>query len=288
MVKTGDVTLSEEQRLTLALLLAVAIHAVILSIHLALPETNQQVVYSVNVNLLKQEHGEPAAKSASMPVTPPKPTPSRPVSMPPSPVTIPARTALSALVATLAPANEQAPPPRQLAQRPPIFAAKPSKPFNPTDPPRPNSGSAPLTPLPFATDLNSGLQVVRTRESIRPSVDYAREKHINPESMTTLEEYYVQTWERKIEKVATLNFPKEALQRRLSGSLTLDVALNRDGSVHSITLLESSGYPLLDNAAREIVELAGPYSPFPEELSRKYDILHISRIWNFLQGDLLD
>ena len=266
----------------LALLLAVAVHAIILGIHLGLSETNRRAVYSLSVNLLKQERGEPTA-SASVSIAPSKLAPSH--SAPPPTVT---RAALTDLVATLAPTEKQTPPPEQLIQGALRSATEPSKPNTPRALMRTNAELALLAPTPLAATLNNGLQVIRAHESVRTNVDYAREKRINRESMTTLEEYYVQAWERKIEKVATLNFPKEALQRRLSGSLILDVALKGDGSVHSITLIKSSGYPLLDNAAKAIVELAGPYAPFPEDLRRKYDILHISRIWNFLQGDLLD
>ncbi|MDQ2696907.1 MAG: energy transducer TonB, partial [Pseudomonadota bacterium] len=59
-----------------------------------------------------------------------------------------------------------------------------------------------------------------------------------------------------------------------------------DGSIHSITLVRSSGHPVLDAAARQIVELAAPYAPFPPVLKREADILHIPRTWQFLQGSL--
>lgn len=113
-----------------------------------------------------------------------------------------------------------------------------------------------------------------------------REKTINPEDSSTLEGYYAENWRLKVEQVATLNFPKAAQRLNLTGKLTLDVALRADGSIDSIELVRSSGHAILDNAARQIVLLAAPYQPFPEELRKHYDILHIIRTWEFDPGRL--
>jgi protein TonB len=50
---------------------------------------------------------------------------------------------------------------------------------------------------------------------------------------------------------------------------------------------KKSGHRLLDAAAVKIVELAGPYSPFPEDIRRDTDILNITRTWTFAKGDEL-
>ncbi|NJN46021.1 MAG: hypothetical protein HC808_05535 [Candidatus Competibacteraceae bacterium] len=42
----------------------------------------------------------------------------------------------------------------------------------------------------------------------------------------------------------------------------------------------------MDEAAKQIVSLAAPYAPFPAELRRQYDILHIVRQWKFEHGKL--
>ena len=46
----------------------------------------------------------------------------------------------------------------------------------------------------------------------------------------------------------------------------------------------SSGHPLLDDAARRIVELAAPFAPFPDDIRAEVDILHVTRTWNFLDN----
>jgi protein TonB len=142
--------------------------------------------------------------------------------------------------------------------------------------------------LPRAIDLlKSGVQIARRNAPHldQPSAD--RERFYYPKSMTTLEKFYIRSWVRKVEQVGTLNFPEEARRRNLTGSLTLDVALRADGTIKNIKLLKSSGYDVLDKAAFRIVELAAPYAPFPHELQRQYDILHIRRTWQFLQGNQL-
>ena len=92
---------------------------------------------------------------------------------------------------------------------------------------------------------------------------------------------YMDAWRAKIERIGNLNYPEEARRRRISGNLVLDVALNPDGSVHTIAVRRSSGHKLLDDAAIRIVELAAPFAPFPPAIRAETDILHITRTWKF-------
>jgi protein TonB len=91
----------------------------------------------------------------------------------------------------------------------------------------------------------------------------------------------MEAWRAKVERIGNLNYPGEAKRRRLSGRLRLDVAINADGTVNAITLRESSGHKLLDDAAQRIVELAGPFAPFSDDIRAEADILHITRTWKF-------
>jgi protein TonB len=93
---------------------------------------------------------------------------------------------------------------------------------------------------------------------------------------------YMDAWRIKVERVGNLNYPEAARQQKLSGSLILDVALNPDGTINDIIIRRSSGHKILDDAAVRIVNLAGPYSPFPDDIKSETDILHITRTWQFL------
>lgn len=97
---------------------------------------------------------------------------------------------------------------------------------------------------------------------------------------------YIESWRQKIERIGTLNYP-EAARGKLYGSLVLTVSINAEGAVTRIEVNRSSGHKTLDDAARRIVQMASPYSPFPPDIRRDTDILEITRTWHFTQGDQL-
>lgn len=92
---------------------------------------------------------------------------------------------------------------------------------------------------------------------------------------------YMDAWRRKVERIGNLNYPDEAVRRGLSGDLLLEVSLNTDGTIEDIALRRSSGHRILDDAAVHIVQLAAPFSRFPEGIAKAVDILHIERTWIF-------
>jgi protein TonB len=92
---------------------------------------------------------------------------------------------------------------------------------------------------------------------------------------------YMSEWVRKVERVGNLNYPDAARREGITGKLLLDVALNPDGTIRNITVLRPSGHSLLDEAAVRIVNLAAPYAPFPPDIRKDADVLHITRTWEF-------
>ncbi len=92
---------------------------------------------------------------------------------------------------------------------------------------------------------------------------------------------YLNRWTQKIELLGNENFPRAALDNRIFGSLRLSVLVNRDGSVDRVEILKSSGYPVLDQAAVQIVRLASPFDSFPPEILETADQLDIIRTWRF-------
>lgn len=96
---------------------------------------------------------------------------------------------------------------------------------------------------------------------------------------------YLDSWRRRIEAVGNLNYPQQARDQAIYGSLRMLVALRPTGTVQEIRILQSSGQRVLDEAAIEIVRLAAPFEPFPEELRGSVDILEIIRTWRFHQGN---
>ncbi|MGI9250710.1 MAG: energy transducer TonB [Pseudohongiellaceae bacterium] len=98
---------------------------------------------------------------------------------------------------------------------------------------------------------------------------------------------YLDSWRRHIEAVGNLNYPEEIRQQQIYGSLRLMVSLLPDGQVQGIRILQTSGHPLLDQAALRIVNLAAPFEPFPQEMRARADILEIIRTWRFHEGNAL-
>ncbi|HBX38476.1 MAG TPA: energy transducer TonB [Pseudohongiella sp.] len=96
---------------------------------------------------------------------------------------------------------------------------------------------------------------------------------------------YLDNWRKRIELVGNQHYPEAARQNDIYGSLRMMVALRPNGSVAEIRILQGSGHQLLDMAAVEIVQLAAPFDPFPEELRGEVDILEIIRTWRFRPGN---
>jgi len=92
---------------------------------------------------------------------------------------------------------------------------------------------------------------------------------------------YLDNWRRRIESIGNLNYPDEARRNNQHGSLRLLVAIQPDGSVQNIEVLQSSGYQVLDDAAIRIVQLAAPFQPFTIEMRKNTDVLEIIRTWKF-------
>lgn len=177
-----------------------------------------------------------------------------------------------------------APPPQQLREETPLMTATvdaDDKVEQPQESPQPPTPEAPT-----ATEL---LDRSRTIARLSAQIEqrqqaYAqksREKTITARTQEYRYAAYMDAWRQKVERVGNLNYPDEARRRRLSGHLTLDVAIRPDGSVAGIEILRSSGHKILDDGAIRIVELAAPYNEFSAEMRKDTDLLHIIRVWQF-------
>ena len=98
--------------------------------------------------------------------------------------------------------------------------------------------------------------------------------------------WYKEEWRKKVERIGNLNYPDEARRQQIYGNLRMMVSINRDGSLYEVLILESSGRPVLDQAAQRIVRLAAPFAPFTGDLA-EFDRLEIIRTWRFAPGDRL-
>ncbi|MFM7482077.1 MAG: energy transducer TonB [Candidatus Methylopumilus sp.] len=98
---------------------------------------------------------------------------------------------------------------------------------------------------------------------------------------------YAEAWRQKVETLGNMNYPEEAREKKFSGQLRMTVSLKPDGRIDNIEINQSSGFKILDEAAKRIVELGAPYAPFPEDIRKEVDILSITRTWTFTKDEHL-
>ena len=110
-----------------------------------------------------------------------------------------------------------------------------------------------------------------TRELSPPSLD--REIDVAAQ--------YRRQFHQRVQRIGQLNYPEAASRMKLSGQLTLKVAINTDGSLGSVGISRSSGYDELDLAALEIVRQASPYEPLPPNLPRSNGQFRFDSTWEF-------
>ncbi len=154
-------------------------------------------------------------------------------------------------------------------------------------------------PTPDQADFNSD-KTLRTRAleiaSLEARLDRQRQmfaKRPRIKRLTSLstaasaDAFYLNSWRRKIESIGNLNYPPQARQKKIYGSLRLMVSILPDGNLKEVVILESSGHAVLDDAAVRIVRLAAPFAPFPDELRQTTDVLEIIRTWQFRKNSSL-
>lgn len=122
---------------------------------------------------------------------------------------------------------------------------------------------------------------------IQSQAEKTRIKYLNSSTREFAPATYMRQWINRVERIGNLNYPDQARREKLSGTLILDVVINANGELVKADLRQSSGHQLLDDAAKRIVQLAAPYSPFPAKLRQQADVIHITRSWEFLNDNSL-
>ncbi|MBX3618030.1 MAG: TonB family protein [Nitrosomonas sp.] len=151
----------------------------------------------------------------------------------------------------------------------------------------------PINPSDTTELLLRSLDIVRLRAQIDQDHETYQKRPKRKFVGARTKEYrfarYVEDWRLKVERIGNLNYPEVARKEKLYGNLQLTVGIRADGSLESIEINRSSGQKVLDEAAINIVKLAGQngFAPFPPDISQDTDILHITRTWVFASTDML-
>jgi protein TonB len=279
---------SANRNLSLALGLSLVLHAVVLSIHFKLPEKlNKATEHALDVILVNSKSATRPDKvqaKAQANLDGGGNTDEDRRAKTPLPVAPTVQEGSDIVEARMRVAAELEVQQQQMLTQ--IRSTKPVATENRRNAPAPTA-----PPVATGVDLaTSALNLARLEGQIARNVeDYnkrPRKKFIG----ARVEEYrfaqYVEDWRQKVERIGNLNYP-DAAKGRLYGSLVLTVVIRSDGSLDKVELSRSSGQKVLDNAARRIVEMAAPYSRFPDAIRRDTDVVEITRTWSFTTSDRL-
>jgi len=183
------------------------------------------------------------------------------------------------------PSNRSKTPKTAVATRAPQAQKTPSKPQDNTPKPQ-----APPAPEYDSSQLSSEIASLEA-ELAQQVQQYAKRPRVSRQNsaatMRDISAWYRDEWRKKVERIGNLNYPDEARRQRIYGSLRMLVIIKSDGTVVELRVLESSGQPVLDEAAMRIVRLAAPFAPFSGELAQKFDQVEVIRTWRFERGDRL-
>jgi TonB family protein len=83
---------------------------------------------------------------------------------------------------------------------------------------------------------------------------------------------YLERLKRRVYNV--WSYPQEAGELGLGGEVDLIFTLNKSGSLTSLRLLHSSGFPVLDDEAMRAIRAAAPYDPFPPQMGEESWNIH--------------
>lgn len=156
------------------------------------------------------------------------------------------------------------------AQRPPEFLQQSADP-GPDDQQR------------EAQILNSRIAALKAR--IEEYNSRPRQQFVGPSAQSAIYAQYIESWRQKIEQIGTEHYPDEA-RGKIYGSLQLTVYIGKNGELINVHINHASKEPVLNSAARRVVQLAAPFAPLPPEVLAETDILAITRTWHFTNNEL--
>ncbi len=100
---------------------------------------------------------------------------------------------------------------------------------------------------------------------------------------------YMSVFVKKLEEVGNANYPEEFKRKNVSVRVTITISIGRDGTLEDVRFISiSNEKPAVVSALKEavlkIVSASAPFAPLPET-AEKIDFLHITRTWDFGDGD---
>ncbi len=209
------------------------------------------------------ENGGAPAEASPAPAAAPTPAPSQATAETPPPPTPPPL-----------PAPEPSPAPQQLAAAPPPPAPLPRPPRRKPTPPRPAAAEAAPAPAPPAPQQLAAAPPAATPgapgEGSGPGgtagsgtgAEGAGHGAIGNGPIEGPGDDYLDRLRRWLERYK--RYPEAAKQAKQQGRLVVSFTILRDGTVRDARIEHSSGFPLLDQAALQMLHDASPVPPLPQ------------------------
>ncbi|HVM78590.1 MAG TPA: energy transducer TonB [Stellaceae bacterium] len=185
------------------------------------------------------------------------------------------------------PAADLPPPPPHKPVPPTRAAPAPQPPAPQTPrPPAPAQAATAPTPAPAPGTPGTGAGAGGTTDS-GTGVAGAGRGAIGTGDLSAIGDDYLERLQRHIRRF--LSYPQTAKQQKQQGEVVVTVLLRRDGTVLDAQVAQSSGYPLLDDAAIKAVRDSSKVPPFPDgypvvqgkvDLPFKFRLGFLDRVFN--------
>jgi protein TonB len=153
-------------------------------------------------------------------------------------------------------------------------------------------------PQPDGTDkIDSAKALMRMEAEIAKNIeDYnkrPKKTQITPSTQEVGYAMYYTALQKRIEKIGTLNFPQQD-GKKLYGELVVYIPIFQDGSIYEKDggprIERSSGNPVIDSTALRTVRRAAPFGRFPANMrsTGKDDVWEIITRFKFTRDDALE
>ena len=132
----------------------------------------------------------------------------------------------------------------------------------PSAPPLPRAKGSPPPAAPARPSLRE--QIDSLGSGLLADAGESAKQTVNLDNREDRFAEYLARLKRRIQRVWT--YPEEALEHGVGGELLLIFTLNKAGTLTNIRLVQSSGFPVLDNEALRAVKVAAPFDSFPPQM----------------------
>jgi len=204
---------------------------------------------------------------------------------PRAPVSSPEPEARAGLAAV--PLEAGAPRRREITPQPVVTAQQaPDQVATANEPPQQSDEAPRERPVERDFDAEAASLAAEIDQAMTDYAQRPRKDFVSARTEASAAAAYMHRWVETVEQVGNLNYPQQARNQGLSGTLVVTAAVRADGTIHEVRIRASSGSSVLDNAAKRILEQSEPFAAFPEDLQEETDILYITRTWEFASDEL--